>query len=303
VAVVASLAIGASSAAAQVKKVPRPKSITLTTKDGVRLGATYYASNMGKDAVPIVMLHDLKETRAVFNSVAEALQNPTGRAGQSHAVLTVDLRGHGHSKTIVDEYGATQQIDSALLRQVDFENMVLFDMEAVRAFLVDQNDAGALNLNKLCVIGSGMGANIAVIWTARDWAMPVLANRKQGQDIKGLVLLSPRWNYRGLPLNNALQQPGLEHKVSFLVVYGADDPRMKRDAENIVRNLKKVRPEPPPDRVREEQDVFEVGLATKLQGTKLLTAREFDLFPIVDQFIDARLTQQSYPWVGPRTPP
>ena len=66
--------------------------------------------------------------------------------------------------------------------------MAALDMEAVRKFLVDKNDAGELNLNKLCLVGSGMGASVAANWAVQDWSAPPLAVGKQGQDVKALVL-------------------------------------------------------------------------------------------------------------------
>jgi len=164
--------------------------VTLKTKDGVKLVATFFPSSFGKDAVPIVMLHDDKESRAVFNTLASELQNPEGEELQSHAVLTVDLRGHGDSTTQEGRNGQTRQLEADRLNSNDYRNMVLYDMEAVRRFLRKKNDAGELNLNKLCLLGSGMGANVATSYAAYDWSVPELARVKQGQDVKALILAS-----------------------------------------------------------------------------------------------------------------
>ena len=45
--------------------------------------------------------------------------------------------------------------------------MSLMDMEAVRSFLVGKNDKEELNLNRLCIVGLGMGATVAVNWAAK----------------------------------------------------------------------------------------------------------------------------------------
>ena len=97
----AALALGAGvHAQSPGQRVPPPSNVSLTTKDGVQLRITYYPSTEGQDAVPVVMLHDFGETRAVFNPLATALQNarkPEGPGTKlaSRAVITVDLRGHG----------------------------------------------------------------------------------------------------------------------------------------------------------------------------------------------------------------
>ena len=268
----------------------------LKTRDYVELAITYYPSKAGKQAVPVVMLHDFKETRNVFNNLASNLQDPN--EGESYAVITVDLRGHGESTVQQAPNGQTRDLDASRLRPADFQLMVTQDMEAVRRFLVKKNDEGDLNLNALTLVGAGMGANVATYWAAKDWATPRLATRKQGQDVKALVLASPQWSYRGLPLLQPLRQQGLLSDVSFLLVYGSQQSKAKRDANVIMKNLKRDHPAPPPDRAKEEKDLFEIPIETKLQGTKLLTSSESDMLSTIEQFLDLRVSRQSFPWEG-----
>jgi pimeloyl-ACP methyl ester carboxylesterase len=243
------------------------------------------------------MLHDYKEGRTIFDSLARALQAPTDPRVKSHAVLTVDLRGHGGSTLAVGLDGQTVEIDAAKLRPIDFEDMVRFDMEAVRRFLVDRNDAQELNLNKLCVIGGGMGANVAVVWSAVDWATPPLAQRKQGQDVKALVLASPNWRQKGLMLVDALKDPNVQSELSIMLVYGSQDSKAKKSAETVYKNFVRFHPEPPIERVRELKDLFDYPLPTTLQGTKLLVDPQFKMLVNLDNFIKARLVDQPYEWV------
>ncbi len=293
-----------SSATAQRRRSGRsdsePEEVTLTTKDGVKIKASYYASDLRKDAVPVVMLHDYKESRAVFNRFAESLQSSPDGSRPSHAVLTVDLRGHGESTTVQRPNGQTIEIDVTRLGKQDFRNMVRYDMEAVRKLLVKKNDAGELNLNKLCLLGSGMGANVATAWSAVDWSAPRLANRKQGQDVKGLVLVSPDWGYHGLPMLKPLRHPGVSQAISMLIIYGKEDRKSEKSAETIFKNLERFHPEPPPERRREEKDLFMVGLNTSLKGTRLLADPNFRMLPAVEQFLDTRLSQQDYEWIERR---
>ncbi len=274
-----------------------PEEISLVTKDDVRLAATYYRSTAGRDAVPIVMLHDYKEGRTIFNNLAQALQSPTDERVKSHAVLTVDLRGHGGSTLAVDANGQTLEIDAARLKPIDYEDMVRFDMEAVRRFLVEKNDAQELNLNKLCLVGAGMGANVALIWSAVDWEAPPLANRKQGQDVKALILASPIWKQRGLPLVAPLKHPAVQEMLSVMLVYGSQDSKAKQSAETVYKNFERYHPEPPIDRIREMKDLFDYPLPTTLQGSKLLVDPQFKMLPHIDNFLKARLVDQSFEWV------
>ncbi len=293
------LAVGATSGWAQRSgRAAPPEELKLTTKDGVRLAVTYYPSSLGKEAVPIVMLHDFKESRTVFNSLAESLQVPADGKSDSRAVITVDLRGHGESTVQVSGDGRTRDLEASRLGMNDFQAMVALDLDEVRKFLVEKNDAGQLNLNSLCLLGAGMGANVAVYWAAYDWSFPQLPTRKQGQDVKALILASPEWSFRGLPLLRPLRQPGVRHEISFFIVYGDQDTRAKKDAGTVFKNLEKYHPEPPRGKVRELKDLFLFPLPTKLQGTTLLTTPDFRMLPALDEFIDARLTERHFQWVS-----
>jgi len=274
--------------------------VSLTTKDGVQLKADFYPSSMGKDAVPIVMLHDFKENRKVFSALARALQTPAGDEQPSHAVLTVDLRGHGESTTQTAPNGQSRELETDRLGKNDFRDMVSFDMEAVRKFLVTKNDAGQLNLNKLTLLGSGLGANVATAWSAVDWSTPKLANRKQGQDLKGLILISPEWGHRGLPMLKPLRHPGVREKISMLIIYGEEDRRSSKDASTINKNLERWHPLPPPEDRREKQDLVVLGLPTALKGTRLVTDADFGMLPDIERFLNYRLTKQDFEWIRRR---
>jgi pimeloyl-ACP methyl ester carboxylesterase len=180
--------------------------MTVMTADGVQLRGTYLAggarkgSKQAKQTTPVILLHDYKSSRAIFAGLAQQLVAPgdTNVERPYFAALIVDLRAHGESTKQLTQEGGVVDLDPAKLSKEGLQAMATLDMEAVRNFLVDKNDDGELNLNKLCIVGSGMGASVAVNWAAHDWAAPPLAVGKQGQDVKGLVLISPRWTFNGL---------------------------------------------------------------------------------------------------------
>ena len=68
-----------------------PERFTRRTKDRVSLTFTYYRGTKEKQSVPIILVHGWGEVRGEFDGLALYLQN------QGHAVVTVDLRGHGES--------------------------------------------------------------------------------------------------------------------------------------------------------------------------------------------------------------
>lgn len=211
----------------------------LETKDGVKLGVTYYRSTAGRDATPVVMLHDLKASRSVYRRFAERLHSPgRGDSHPSFAVVTVDLRGHGDS-TQQAFRGRERQLDASKLRKADYDLMILSDLEAVRKLLVTENDEGRLNLNRLSIVATGFGCGVAMNYTARDWTMPPLAATKQGQDVKAVAMVSPRWKSNGLSMQKPLRVPALQTEVSYLLLYGGADRKVASDATRIYRQLER----------------------------------------------------------------
>lgn len=284
-------------------KVPEPKIETLTTKDGVELKVTYYPSTLKKDATPVVILADWKDSRSVVDSLARRMhdpkKNPNDPQGQpthkAFAVLTVDLRGHGDStKQVIG--GQRRELDAARLGRNDLNAMVQYDMEAVRKFLVEKNDAEELNINRLTIVGAGLGASVAVNWAAVDWSAPPLAVGKQGQDVKALVLLSPRWQNKGLSMQNALRQPGVRQEIAFCMLYGEKDRQVKADVARIEKQLERYHPEPKEVTAETPDTLVSLAAPTSLQGTKMLKEGGAAAEDTIIRFLVDHVQSKDFEW-------
>lgn len=289
-------------AAAQTRgRAGPPEVVTLDTDDGVRLTLTYYPSWEGKNATPVVMLHDHKDTRAIFGSLASRLQSPEeGEKRPSFAVVAVDLRGHGSSTRQLLPDGGREELDAAKLTTNLVADMIQFDMKEVRKFLVTKNDEGKLNLNKLCLVGAGMGANIAATWAAVDWAWPPLAVGKQGQDVKALVLISPRWKYQGTLLQDALRMDAMKRGVAWCIICGEKDSRVLADADRLYKQLERYHPEPRSTLAERPRGLDELVWDSRLQGGDLLTQIGKPLEDAVIQFLTENVAEQEDPWIERR---
>jgi pimeloyl-ACP methyl ester carboxylesterase len=293
-AVVLSLTVMVGSASAQKrgdrKEIPEPEAVNLTTSDGLALKATFYPGTRGIDTVPIVILHDFKGNRNEYDALALTLQS------LGHAVLVPDLRGHGES-TKLQAGPREQAIEAAKMTRPDFEKIIRFDRAAVRDFLVNRNNKEEFNLNRLGIIGVGMGSVMAVHWADQDYREAVLTGgRGLGRNVKGVVLISPERNFKGVPIHTALQNPFVRATISVYILVGAQDAKARGDAENIYSLFERYHPKPEPDQAAEKQDLFIGKLETSLQGLKLLEARELKLDAAIAQFIDLRLVKPDFPW-------
>jgi pimeloyl-ACP methyl ester carboxylesterase len=285
----------ADDAKADENQPPPPVDLQLPTNDGLQLAATYYGSKAKKNAVPIIMLHAWKGSRADFTGLALALQ------ARGYAVIVPDLRGHGKS-TVIRRGNDTFTIDQSTLRKSDLEAMVTQDLEAVKSFLTDRNNAGELNIEKLCVIGNEMGATLAIKWALYDWHWPQLPNVKQGQDVKALVLISPPMNFHGITIADSLGQPLIQNGLSILIIAGDRNSKAMDEAKRIYNRLSSGRPKPSndPKETEERQDLFlSVVDGASLQGPNILNDRT--LLPQLDltigrDFIVWRLVNKQFPW-------
>lgn len=325
--VIAAFAMGWAVPAHAQDKIPAPVESEMLTADGVGLKYTYFGGAKGKDSVPVILLHEQKGTRHDLEPLGKSLQELLGAA-----VIIPDLRGHGDS---TQQTGSAKRIDGALFRKPsDFQPMVTHDLEAIKHFLLVENNNSRLNIDKLAVVGVQMGSTIGAIWGQKDWLSPIFLPGKTGQYVKALVLISPSSNYQGINLKEAVSQPPppttaagsippYRTNVSVMVVSGAKDVAANKLAKTVYSTFELGRPKDElapedPDIVKaklpEDNDAMlqtkmesimsKIGSAsmlklypeTTLQGSKLLGEPSLKLDRWIALFINARCATKAYPW-------
>jgi pimeloyl-ACP methyl ester carboxylesterase len=282
----------AKPAATPSDKPLPPEQTSIVTRDGVQLHLTYFPSNRGKDAVPVILLHMFKGNRHEMEGLGLYLQK------QGCAVVAPDLRGHGDSKL----YLGKNQLEPDRIPPPQFANMVLIDMEAIKKFLIDKHNAGTLNVDKLCIVGAEMGASVGLNWAAQDWSAFDLPTLKQSKDVKAVVLISPRSSVKGLTLNKALAFDLFRSSIDAYLIAGAEDKESATEAKKIRDTLSRGRPKA--TKVSEETVFLTVDeLKTKLVGTKLLGEQSLGVEGVIGDFINLRLAERpDLPWKERRTP-
>ena len=255
-----------------------PEDITLKVKDGVRLRCKYYPGCNGKDTIPIMVIHGWKGKGAEFTSLAQTLQDPTYGG---HAVIVPDLRGHGGStKMYLRGDDDPIELDPDRFRPNDFKKM-LADLETVKKFLVEQHNDQQLNIDRLCVIGSEMGAVLAVYWSAQDWSWPLLAGARQGQDVKALVLISPLKQFKGAKILQSMKDRAIQTEISMMILHGGIRAETST-ARLIYQSLEKT---------DSKHGLYEKSFDTTLQGAKLLEQRELRVPEYIASFVRKELVE------------
>jgi pimeloyl-ACP methyl ester carboxylesterase len=292
------LSLTALASAQEEKKPPPPEEISLETKDGVIIKATYYPGMAGKDSVPVMCIHPYKGNRHDYDNLAMDLQKE-----QNCAVLIPDLRGHGDSTSLVNS-PKKLEVDEMRMDQLLAIPGKGGDLEVAKNFLVTKNNEGQLNIDKLSIVGAEMGATLAVMWTGLDWGWPVLATGKQGQDVKALVLISPEMAYKRLkmvgdPYAPGLGTPGVREQVSVYIAVGKGTSSSVSDARRVYQLFA---PYHKNNTKPEDRDLFfDDSFATKLQGAKLLGAG-LGLNKKIGEFITLRAGGRSFPWAERKNP-
>jgi pimeloyl-ACP methyl ester carboxylesterase len=226
---------------------PEPERFSLQTMpDAVDLAAWYYASPAEDGPLATVLLvHDLGGSHAVLEPLALALQ-----AGGC-AVVAPDLRGHGESPLERLKGAAGDGDQSKLLKRNDFmamattaggrlrtQSAVRGDLECVRNWLKQRAESGEVDLGKLYVVGSGLGAAVASTWTIADAAWPPVASGPQGGDVRGLVLIEPTLVTRGFSMTRLLPLEPLRTELPVMILSTGDS----RDSQKVFDQFKRARP-------------------------------------------------------------
>jgi len=285
-------------------KLAQPEEVTLETKDGLSIKATFYPGTekdkKNKDTIPIIMLHGLEGQRGDYHALATYLQS------LGHASLVPDLRGHGQSKVQKRPDGSTVTLEAEKINRVGLEDM-LYDVLACKKHLMDRNNAGELNIEELCVIGAEFGCILAVRYAAYDWSLPDLPAYKQGKDVKAMVLLSPPPSgVKGVTMREALGVPAVQSMISIMFVAGTKDSKSSNEAKKIYGSLQSHHPKVSDDDDKkrlEAKELFLIQPETNLSGTELL-GRGTGVPENVGRFIELRLLNRKgeFPWAERKNP-
>lgn len=217
--------------------IPDPERISgarLQTKDNTLLSATYYPGNRGKKTVPVIILHDWNSERKDVEVLAQELQ------ANGCAVLVPDLRGHGKSNRYLIDAENTETFKAGKkFTMKDMQEIVNYDLPCLKKFLMQQNNSGQLNIDKLCVGGVGYGGLIAAFYANADWN-PMVKRKKSIPsmgDVKGFFMVTPPKKIKGLDLISSIQYPTWRESISCIVVGGESSKKVLKSTEGQIRKF------------------------------------------------------------------
>lgn len=178
------------------------KEVTLSTKDGWALAASYHPAQAAQPSV--ILLHDIGKNKAAFSPLEHAL------AAEGMGYLALDLRGYGQSIGGGNASSfAREGVDNPF-------NKMTRDVDAAVEFLHKQG----VRDEDIAVLGAGLGANVAAK-SMTFWP-----------EISRLALISPTSNVR-----DVLTIPAMRlYKGNVLIAAGAADKKMFLEA-SVIRNV------------------------------------------------------------------
>jgi len=264
--------------------------VSLTAGDGFPISAMWYEGDKKKAASALILLHELKRDRRDFADLAAYF------AKNGHCVIVPDLRGHGKSTVTANggEYIADRIGKSELLS-------MQADIEACKKFLIKKNDEEICNIELLMVVADGATSIPALGWCIVDWSFLPTAV-KQGQDVKGLVMLSPLRSYQGSQINPALRLPlisgkGAPNPLDIMLVAGSKS-RQFRDSKSIYSMLSTSRGRRDEQDDWEKHDVFLVTTPTADVGVEILSNNAETVPSKIFDFLEFRILKnaEEYVW-------
>ena len=173
------------------------EAVKFYTEDNVKIAANFFKAEQ-RDAKAVILVHMLNNKKESWNDFAAKLQ------AKGYAVIAIDMRGHGQSQ------GSWKRFSPA-----DFSKITM-DIAAAKDFLYSQ---GA-NTGFLVVMGASIGANSALNYAVED------------EDAKGVVLLSPGLDYRGVKTD----ETSLELSLPALIVAAEGDTYSADSSKTISKN-------------------------------------------------------------------
>lgn len=250
--------------------------------DRVFMIANFMKGNADEETIPVIILHDANEEKKNVMPLAEAF------AKKGMAVLVPDLRGCGEcTRRIISDYAYGPKPVDRLVENYtidnftaeDYRGMINYDGKFWFFFLIDQHNKKKLNMRRLVVIGSGMGAAVASGWVKNDWAA---GGSKNARFTKLLVLLSPEYKNCHRFLEALKKRSG--DLFGFLTFAGELDQVRFGDAKKLQSLIGgRQAPGTPP----EKRKFPIMPLKTSDQATELIS-ESFDVADSIKKFIDLR---------------
>jgi len=140
-----------------------PEVVSIPTTDGENLQASFYKP--GESAPGVILIHDAGGNRTQLDPLADRLSK------QGFGVLTLDLRGHGGSKTSKLDWDKLSDADKKTTWALGAK-----DLDAAARWLHDQK---SIQSTSLTLIGYGAGCALAV------------RHAKGDENVVCMVLLAP----------------------------------------------------------------------------------------------------------------
>lgn len=260
----------------------------MRTKDGVELSAVYFGSNKGKKAIPVILVHEWNGQKAPYAQLCLALRN----AGC--AVLVFDYRGHGGSTEYIDQRGKKKKFNRPTMNKRDINSIVTMDLEEAKRFLVKENNEEKLNLNALTLIGVRDGCVLASGWAQRDWSFPNIGSRKQAQDVKALVFVSPERLLKGVSVETSLKDPRIAALPTMFVI--GQGSKEESDSERIYKRVSALKRKMSGQ--KDAPNLKKLSVREPLGGPNLVNESK-TVIPEIIKFIteEVKITDNDNPWI------
>jgi pimeloyl-ACP methyl ester carboxylesterase len=275
------------------RKAP-PEDKTLVTRTGIPLKITYFPSQAGEEAPVAVLLHGKSGNRLVWKNFATRLQQET-----NFAVITVDLSGHGESGSRSSKAASDsgKKSEAGSLKPFEYQAMVADDLETVKRFIFDEHQKQMLNMSKLAIVGADFSAAVAVAYADFDWQKkryddaPTFEQRTpRGEDVRGLILLSPEEHVPGLTVaQSAMRLKRLGMPV--MIGVAKKDSLDKGAAKKLYEHLT---PKKLPE--GEKQYAYLIEYEGQLRGTDLLNQENQKVETNMLNFLEKHVSSFPVEW-------
>src|SRR5208337_248015 len=205
-AAILAILFGVFALSTPAQQTPAPRIVDLTSPDGTRLKATFFAAS--KPGPGVLLLHQCNRQRKVWDDLAEKF------AASGLNVLTFDFRGFGESAgTPLDKLTNDQ------IQQVIAEKFPI-DVDTAYTYLASQP---SVTPSSMAVGGASCGVNQAVLLASRHPEVKALVLLSEGTGRSGREFLRKNPN---LPLFAAVADddpdPGVVEFMEWIYSFSAN---------------------------------------------------------------------------------